>query len=164
MRAFAWIRLGVYWLRSRFAAPNRFVFCRTCPHWLCHSKVDYRLQHAKLPDSPEYVQQSPASLKFIAGLCRKDLPRIFADYTTGYALRVWTGEDWCPRHPLYESKIVQGSDLEFLPGEQTTQATAGFSRHPTFAEAVRMAGAVRDTLNDPGKAPDKVFDKAPDTE
>jgi hypothetical protein len=150
-RALAWIRLSVFWVRSRFAEPNRFVACRTCPHWLRHSQVDYRLPQPKL------AFMDIAALQFVAGLCLKDKPRIFADYTTGYALRVWTGEDWCPRHPLYESKIVQGSDLEFLPGEQTTQASAGFSRHPTFAEAVRMAGVGRDTL----KAPDKVDGDVP---
>jgi hypothetical protein len=96
-------------------------------------------------------------LKFVAGLCLKDRPRIFNDYTTGYALRVWTGEDWCPRHPLYDGKIVQGSDLQYRPGEFDRLGASGFSRLPSFAEAVKMARSGRVTLDDPGKSSDNAL-------
>jgi len=148
-RLLKWARLGWYWLRSRYSSPNRFVACRTCPHWLVHSPIDARLPAAKLPQGGS---QSLA-LKYVAGVCLKDVPRIFVDYTTGYALRVWTGADWCPRHPLYEKRILQGSGLEYRPGEQLTQVNAGFSRHPSFAEAVKLASGIKVQSSYSGIAP-----------
>jgi len=135
IRAFAWIRLGFYWLRSRYAPQNAFVRCRTCPHWLVHSTVDTRLPAAKLP----LGLTQPLTLTYIAGLCLKDSPRIFNDFTTGYALRIWTGDDWCHRHPLYDAHSVQGSTLQYRPGVESYKGAAGFSRLPTFAEAVQLA-------------------------
>jgi len=135
MRLVALIRLGFYWLRSRYAPRNTFVRCRTCPHWLRHSRVDARLPAARLLQGAT----QPLSLKYIAGLCLKDAPRVFNDFTTGYALRVWTGDDWCHRHPLYDAKILQGSDLAYRPGAESYQGAAGFSRQPSFAEAVQLA-------------------------
>ena len=81
---------------------------------------------------------APLALDYRAGVCALDRPKVFNDYTTGFALKCWTGHDWCPRHPLYDPKIGQGSDLEYRPDDATLGA-AGFNRLPTFQEAVAMA-------------------------
>lgn len=128
------LRLAWYWLRSRYALQNTFVRCGTCPHWIFHSHVKPLLP---MPGSA-FGEIAPLALDYRAGICALDRPKVFNDFTTGFAFKAWTGHDWCPRHPLYDPRIVQGSDLQYRPGEDTLGA-AGFDRLPTFKEAVAMA-------------------------
>lgn len=151
-----WLALSWYWLRSRYAPQNAFVRCETCPNWIFHShvKMSTRVEnmpdpgaatdadaHDRLPTDPLACGLLPfptLALDYRAGVCALDRPKVFNDFTTGFALKVWTGHDWCPRHPLFEPHIVQGSNLEYRPGDATL-GSAGFNRLPTFQEAVAMA-------------------------
>lgn len=146
------ILFGYYWLRSRYAAPNAFVRCTTCPNWLFHSRVKSELSDVPGHQNPEPFHD--------AGLCKLDVPRVFTDYTTGYALRIWTANDSCTRHPLYDGQIVHGSDLQYRPGAADTEGAAGFSRLPTLAEALKMSGA---SLVKPGEpVPPRPVNDAPE--
>lgn len=149
------LRLAWYWVRSRYAPQNAFVRCSTCPHWIFHSRVKTN-RAVNLPDGAI----APLALDYRAGICALDQPKVFNDFTTGFALKVWTGDDWCPRHPLYDPNIVQGSDLQYRPGEGSTFGTGGFDRLPTFQEAVAMA--MKDSQNRPIIAQEKVKERVED--
>ena len=154
------LRLAWYWLRSRYAVPNAYVRCETCPNWIFHSHVKTE-RAVNLPDSAF----APLELDFQAGICALDRPKVFNDYTTGFAFKAWIGDDWCPRHPLYDPKIVQCSDLQYRPGEDATLANGGFDRLPTFQEAVAMAmkSSTIDKVSDQALfiAPDKAQEHVP---
>lgn len=128
------LRLAWYWVRSRYAPQNAYVRCETCPHWIFHSHV--KTSRQQLGSTAELFP--PLTLDYRAGVCALERPKVFNDFTTGFAFKAWTGTDWCPRHPLYDPRIVQGSDLEYRPGNDTLGA-AGFNRLPTFREAVALA-------------------------
>jgi hypothetical protein len=129
--------------RSFFVAPE--VACRTCVHWQRHSVVTFNMPRWRPVGAPlrygEIKERAGDELiRVRAGVCRLDEPALMVGQTQGFMLKVWTAEDWCPRHPLHQVRPLPGSDLDYRPGEESTKNTAGYSRAPTFAEALALAG------------------------
>lgn len=135
------VRLAWYWLRSRYAAPNTFVSCSTCPNWIRHSRLVSRYARVNETDGTEEFGREMAH---DAGVCALDVPAVFRDVQTGYALKIWTGRDFCFRHPLYDDAPVHGTDLHYRPGDPETARYAGFDRAPSFREALAMSIAPKD--------------------
>lgn len=128
---YLWFRFLAVWNRAPVAR------CATCPYWIYHSshKVNlptiYRVgQSIKRNEKTQFIIHR-------AGICHLDKPETLMTQPMGHALRIWNAQDTCARHPLHVSRIIPDSDLEFRPGRET-KANAGFSRIPSFKEALAM--------------------------
>lgn len=146
LSALGWIASRYNWKRLRVP-----VQCRTCPHWIYHSRILVPL--SALADASGKNEPSRV-LSHDAGACALQEPRIFNDASIGYALKVMTGEDWCSKHPLYDAKLAQNSVFEFKPDDPRFQVSGGFSAFgqagmPTFAEAMKFARGLDAKPGDP---------------
>lgn len=129
--------------------------CGHCPHWIFQGSVP-RPQNITVLENGAMVTKIQNVMERV-GVCALDQAKIYNDFTTGFALKAWTSEDHCSRHPLYNKRPVAGSDLVMDPSSPETQKFGGFNRLPSFAEAMKMAVAQHEKV---ASAPEPIFEEA----
>lgn len=118
------------WFRSRYRPQDYRAACGHCPHWIEQGRVTRDYYPAG--------DDAKHTITMRVGVCARATAHIFNDFTTGFGLKAWTADDWCSLHPLYQ-KRRQGSNLEYDPAALGTVKYGGFSRTPSFAEALKFA-------------------------
>lgn len=108
--------------------------CANCPNWWRHSTM--QLVRPKAPPPGSSAPAVGEVVDIDIGICRLDRPKVYNDRELGHGLKVWLAHDTCGRHPLHESKVKAGSDLEFKPMAEG-YGHAGFSRPPSLIEAMQ---------------------------
>lgn len=123
------------WLYSRYHAGTFRPTCSTCPNWIRQGTIEHSRSEPGANGSMLLIPVTDP-----VGVCGRDQAKIFNDFETGYALKAWTGGDVCSRHPLFDKRPVGTFGLEHDPENPHYANTGGFSRLPSFTEALKMAG------------------------